>query len=373
VETGRHVWFKESLNIDVGDCNETKEYFSPPPLDSGGAMYYFIFRESLTANRRGTPVIIANPIYDATFKRLLENDRAAKFFIGAILGCEVLSLEPTSQERTEPVDIAPGAVTLFRMDFAATIKTKEEGEKRVIIEMQKAKVLNDVFRFRKYLGSEYTVSKLPIIAIYILGFTLSVDSPAFGNVPKYRDLLTNEELHVNDLFVEQLTHSAYFVQTPLIKPSLNTKLYRLLSIFEQNNFIDADKTMKDYSLALDDPDVKTVIDVLHYVAADPQLRKELDKERYYQEAMEDAFGEMDRQFAEKKREIEDLMRQKVEAKQREEEAKQREEKARQEKEEANRETEETKHKFVKWLKEKGTPLPEIAKITNLTEAEIERI
>jgi hypothetical protein len=45
-------------------------------------------------------VIIANPIYDVTFKRLLENDRAAKFFIGAILGCEVLSLVPMTQEQT---------------------------------------------------------------------------------------------------------------------------------------------------------------------------------------------------------------------------------------------------------------------------------
>jgi hypothetical protein len=86
-------------------------------------------------------------------------DLPLKFFIGAILGCEVLSLVPTTQEHTEPDDNLP-KVTLFRMDFAATILTKEEGEKRVIIEMQKTKLLDDVFRFRKYLGKEYTVSKL---------------------------------------------------------------------------------------------------------------------------------------------------------------------------------------------------------------------
>jgi hypothetical protein len=301
-------------------------------------------------------MLIANPIYDVIFKRLLENDRAAKFFIGAILDCEVLSLEPTTQERTEPIDIAHGAVTLFRMDFAATIKTKEEGEKRVIIEMQKAKALNDVFRFRKYLGSEYSVSKLPIIAIYILGFNLSVDSPAFGNVPKYRDLLTNEELHVRDLFVEQLTHSAYFVQTLRIKPSLNTKLDKLLSIFEQNNFIDADRTIKDYSLAVDDPGVKAVIDVLHYVAADPQMRKELDKERYYQEAMEDAFGEKDRELAEKKQEIEEKTQEIEDAKR--------------EIEEAKRQQLETATALKYDIK---LPTQQIAKITKLTEAEIEAL
>jgi hypothetical protein len=36
-------------------------------------------------------MIIANPIYDVMFKRILENNRAAKFFIGTILNCKVLS------------------------------------------------------------------------------------------------------------------------------------------------------------------------------------------------------------------------------------------------------------------------------------------
>jgi len=286
-------------------------------------------------------VIIANPIYDVTFKRLLENDRAAKFFIGAILGCEVLSLVPTTQEHTEPDDNLP-KVTLFRMDFAATILTKEEGEKRVIIEMQKAKLLDDVFRFRKYLGKEYAVSKLPIIAIYILGFPLSVDSPAFGNVPYYRDLLTNEELQVHDLFVEQLTHCAYFVQTPRIKPSRNTKLDKLLSIFEQANFIGDSKTTKDYRLEVDDPEVKEVIDVLRYVAADPQARRELEKEQYYQEAMDDMFGDKDREIAGYKRQIEDAIQRQLQT-----------------------------AKELKYGEK--MPASKIAKITGLQEAEIEKL
>jgi hypothetical protein len=300
-------------------------------------------------------VIIANPIYDVTFKRLLENDRAAKFFIGAILGCEVLSLVPTTQEHTD-FDEKTRKVTLFRMDFAATIKTKGEGEKRVIIEMQKANLFDDVYRFRKYLGKEYAVSKLPIITICILGFPLDVESPAFGNVPNYHDLLTNEKIVVRDRFVEHLTHSAYFVQTTRIKPSLNTKLDKLLSIFEQNNFIGDSKTTKDYSLAVDDPEVKAVIDVLQYVAADPQARKELEKELYYQEAMEDMFGEGDRKLAEAVR--------------REEEAIRREEEALLREEEARRQLFETARELKYGEK---MPAPKIAKITMLTEAEIEKL
>ncbi|MDR3000809.1 MAG: hypothetical protein LBU89_06045, partial [Fibromonadaceae bacterium] len=96
-------------------------------------------------------MLIANPIYDVTFKRLLENNRVAKFLIGTILNCKILSLEPSIQEHSEFGEDA-GKLTLFRMDFAATIETEEEGEKRVIIEMQKALHLGDVYRFRKYLG-----------------------------------------------------------------------------------------------------------------------------------------------------------------------------------------------------------------------------
>jgi len=293
-------------------------------------------------------VIIANPIYDATFKRLLENDRAAKFFIGTILNCKVLSLEPASIEHTEPDDEAPKA-TLFRMDFAATIVTKEEGEKRVIIEMQKAKHFDDVYRFRKYLGKEYRASKLPIIAIYILGFNLAVDSPAFGNFPVYRDLRTNEELHVHDIFVEQLTHRAYFVQTQRIKPSLNTKLDKLLSVFEQKNFIGEDRTTKDYTFEIDDPELKAVIDVLRYVAADAKAREELDKEQYYLEAMDEMFGEQNRKMEKQALEIAEL----------------------------KRETEDARQQLLKTAKElkydEKMPSPKIAKITGLSEEEIGKL
>jgi hypothetical protein len=243
-------------------------------------------------------MIIANPIYDVTFKRLLENDSAAKFIIGTILDCEVLSLEPTIQERTD-VDKETGKITLFRMDFAATIETRDEGRKRVIIEMQKALHLGDIYRFKNYLGEEYKRSEYPIISIYILGFNLSVDSPAFAARPDCWDLTTNEKLDVNDSFVEHLTHKAYFVQTLRIKRSFNTKLEKLLSIFEQADFVGGSKTTKDFALE-DDGELKDVLNVLHYAAADKAARDALDKEEYYNEAMEGMFGEKDRKLAEYK-------------------------------------------------------------------------
>lgn len=41
-------------------------------------------------------MVIANPIYDIVFKRLMENDRVAKFFIGTLL-----------EENIEAVEVKP--------------------------------------------------------------------------------------------------------------------------------------------------------------------------------------------------------------------------------------------------------------------------
>ena len=289
-------------------------------------------------------MIIANPIYDVIFKRLLENDRVAKFLIGTILDCKVVSLTPTVIERTKR-DKDNGALTLFRMDFAATIKNETGEEKRVLIEMQKAKQLADIDRFREYLGSEYIASTLPIISIYILGFNLTIDSVAFGNFPVCRDLRTGESLHSHDPFVEKLTHAAYFVQTKRITPSLNTRLDKLLSIFEQANFISGSETTKDYALNVDDPELKETLDILRYAAADSETRKELDEEEYYQRAMRQMFGE---QY--------DKM-----------------EKLAQEIAAAKRENEESTRKIVRELKKRGMSTSEIAKIVERTEAEVEKI
>jgi len=240
-------------------------------------------------------MIIANPIYDVAFKKLLENDSTAKFLIGTILDCKVLSLEQQPIEKTKHDE--SGRLTLFRKDFSATIKTKE-GEKRVIIEMQKAKKLGDIARFRDYLGSEYTKSKLPIIAIYILGFNLKVNSPAFMARPDCFDLMTKQKIDGKDHFVEHLTHHAYFIQTLQIKPAFNTRLEKLLAIFEQDKFIDDKTTTKMFPFDVKDKDIKEMLDVLRYAAADAETRKELDLENEYLKSIDEIFGEKDAKIAE---------------------------------------------------------------------------
>jgi hypothetical protein len=48
--------------------------------------------------RRPKAFTIANPMYDTVFKRLMENDRVVKFFIGTLLEEKVLSVSIRPQE-----------------------------------------------------------------------------------------------------------------------------------------------------------------------------------------------------------------------------------------------------------------------------------
>ena len=46
-------------------------------------------------------MIIANPLYDVAFNRLMENEKAVKFILSTILNCDVLLIAPLPlQEKT---------------------------------------------------------------------------------------------------------------------------------------------------------------------------------------------------------------------------------------------------------------------------------
>ena len=50
---------------------------------------------------------IANPMYDAAFKYLMDDDVSARLLVGAVLGEEVESLQPLPQERAVRTAPAP--------------------------------------------------------------------------------------------------------------------------------------------------------------------------------------------------------------------------------------------------------------------------
>jgi hypothetical protein len=175
-------------------------------------------------------MVIANPIYDVVFKRMMENDKVAKFFIGTLLDENVVAVEVKPQEYTyegefdfnDPKDVEKyenrikerHTIWVYRLDFIATIKTDSGEIKKVLIEIQKAKNHIDLMRFRNYLAEQYKKEDiingekviLPITTIYILGFKLpEISSPCIKVERNYWDLIDKKIINGRSDFVEKLS------------------------------------------------------------------------------------------------------------------------------------------------------------------------
>jgi len=248
-------------------------------------------------------MVIANPIYDVVFKRMMGNERVAKFFIGTLLEQIIETIKVRPQEFTYSDELAGLAV--FRLDFIATIKTEAGEFKRVLIEIQKAKNQIDLMRFRRYLAEQYkkedTIKNakliLPITTIYILGFKLpEIDTPCLKVERNYKDLVNNKIIEIRSSFVEKLTHESFIVQVERITDKYQSKLDKMLSVFEQTNFIDNTRITKQFKHATDLEEVKIITDILHYTGTDPDEKKKIDIEQ-------EAWRTMNAMFEDKEKEL----------------------------------------------------------------------
>jgi hypothetical protein len=301
-------------------------------------------------------MIIANPIYDVVFKRLMEDNRIAKFFVETLVDEQITEIEVKPQEFTYSDQLAGLAV--FRLDFIATIKTGEDHYKKVLIEIQKAKNPVDLMRFRNYLGEQYkkeddvktTEGKkktvLPIITIYLLGFKLpDLDSAAIKVKRNYLDLLTHKVIEQKNDFIEKLTHDCFVVQLPRIQVKLLTRLEKLLSVFEQNFFVDDHGTIKQYNYEVEDEEIKKMIAILHFAGTDPDEKQKIENEQ-------EAYRILDLAASEKSRELQGIIT------------------------EQNKVLEEKNKSLLasaKALKESGIDLKKIMELTGLKEDVIENL
>jgi hypothetical protein len=267
-------------------------------------------------------MIIANPIYDVVFKRLMENEKVAKFFIGTLLEQEIITVEVKPQEYTYKgeLETAKGiqdaeerirkrfSIWVYRLDFIATIKTETGEYKKVLIEIQKAKNPIDLMRFRNYLAEQYKKEDkinnidvvLPITTIYILGFKLpEIESPCIRVARNYIDLINKTTLSQKSEFVEKLTHDCFVVQVARITDRYQTRLDKLLSVFEQRNFIDDKEITKNYNYHLDLEEIKTITEILHYVGTDPEERKQIEIEQEARRTIDAMLAESQQKLAEK--------------------------------------------------------------------------
>lgn len=231
-------------------------------------------------------MVIANPIFDVVFKRMMENDKVAKFFIGTLLEQTIETVEVKPQEFTYVDELA--ALAVFRLDFIATIKTESGEYKKVLIEIQKAKNHIDLMRFRNYLGEQYKKEDiindkkviLPITTIYLLGFKLpEIASSCIKVERNYWDLIDKKIIEGKSDFVEKLTHDSFVVQMDRTTGRYQTRLDKLLSVFEQTNFVDDKKIIKEFNHEVDIDELKIATDILHHSGTNPEERKKIETEQ----------------------------------------------------------------------------------------------
>jgi len=251
-------------------------------------------------------VEIANPLYDVVFKRLMENTRVASYFIESFIGEKVENITMLAKESTvfkwlkkyEKLNLTAKDrerlkdLTVIRLDFVATIKTDDGSYKKVLIEIQKARDNSDVMRFRGYLAEHYrrrdsitvkdktTNVPLPIITIYLLGFNLPDTDVVVIRVKRdFQDMVADKVMKIKIPFLEYLTHDSYLVQLGRITGRMQTRIEKVLSVFEQKYFIDSKtKIAKKYPHATDDKNVRLMLEILEHINADPKQRADIELE-----------------------------------------------------------------------------------------------
>ncbi len=259
-------------------------------------------------------VTIANPIYDAIFKYLMEDQRIAKTVLSALLKKEVVKVEIRPHEYANSTK---DRISMFRLDFAATIRDENGKESAILIELQKTWVETETLRFRQYLGTYYNLKDnvreengqpyaLPLVAIYILGHRVGdINEPILyvsHGTFDYNGNAVSEG--IPNTFVESITHDSIIVQIPLLGGQINNRLLKVLSVFDQSN---ADKhntqLMRfDEDMYKGDVELQYLLQRLERAALDARLRQDMNAEDEY-------YGELE------KRDTQLMQREKVIAEQ----------------------------------------------------------
>lgn len=258
---------------------------------------------------------VANPIYDIVFKYMMEDERIARTILSALLKVEVLAVEVRPHEYS---DDTHDNLSVFRIDFGATIRDAEGNKKLILIELQKTWLETETLRFRQYLGVHYSNPKnmqsdgsaLPMVAVYILGHKVGdIEEPVL--YVNHQSLDYDGNIVTKGLpnsFVDSLTHNSIIVQIPRLHGHINNRLDMVLSIFDQSRRDVDDKRILriDNKVYENDADMEHILRRLTMAAADVDMRLKMNAEEIYFSAIEKRDTEIlvrDRQLAEKQAQL----------------------------------------------------------------------
>ena len=262
---------------------------------------------------------IANPIYDTVFKYLMEDDRIARTILSALLKEEIVNVEVRPHEYTNG---QKESLSVFRIDFGATVRKPDGEEQLILIELQKTWLPTETLRFRQYVGVHYQNPKnivadssdrhaLPMVAVYLLGHTVGeIEEPVvyvrhevfnYDNEPVTRG--------IPDRFVDSLNHDSIIVQIPRLHGKINNRLDKILSIFDQKrvskesqHYLSVDE--KSYDSA--DADMQPILHRLLLAASSVEMRQDMNVEDEYFSIIKEQEGKvygLERDLAEKETQL----------------------------------------------------------------------
>ena len=308
-------------------------------------------------------VYVANPLYDAVFKYLMEDDRIAKTILSALLKKKIIDVKI---RRNEYANLTRReAISMFRIDFAATVLDEENQPHLMLIELQKTWLPTETLRFRRYLALQYNNEEnmlkeehgkyaVPMVAIYLLGHCVGhVNEPiVYVNHHAY-DYDGNEVTEgMPDPFVESLQHDSIIVQIPLLHGKVNNRLEKVLSVFDQTHVADDKKVIRvDDQQFEGDNDMEYIVRRLQSAAADPEMRYQMNAEDEFfkeLEARDTVIMEKDQAIKEKNQTIK-------------------------EKEGQLKAQEGMLRTMIKGMQEKGLLLEDIAAMLHITKDKVEKL
>jgi hypothetical protein len=225
----------------------------------------------------------------------MEDERIARTILSALLKKDVVAVEMRPHEYSND---RYDSLSVFRIDFGATIRDADGKENLILIELQKTWLETETLRFRQYLGVHYSNPKnirkdgnaLPMVAVYLLGHKVGdIEEPVIyvnKQICSYDSRLVTKGLP--NPFVESLTHDSIIVQIPRLHGQINNRLDQVLSIFDQTRVDNEDShVLRFEDKAFDgDADMIRILHRLTMAAADADMRHRMNVEDEYFSAIE---------------------------------------------------------------------------------------
>ena len=250
-------------------------------------------------------ISIANPIYDSIFKYLMEDERITKTILSALLKKDVVEVEMRKHEYS---NAGRDKISMFRLDFAAKVRQEDGSLKLILIELQKTWLETETLRFRQYLGTQYSdpaniIKKdrmnsyaIPMITVYLLGHRVGdIEEPVlYVNHKSYNYDGIEVTKGIPDPFVDSLVHDSIIVQIPLLRGSINNRLDKVLSVFDQSHKDEYNHQILNFdeNAFKDDTEMLHIIHRLLAAASDARLRQDMNVEDEYYSAIENRDTEI---------------------------------------------------------------------------------